>query len=111
MKAIILSFTFITCCFAQFNLKIYQDKVEVTPPKKRQSVTEIVLDNKSLNTVRGEIAVDGSVVKRVSMFAGKIKTISIKVNKKQKVSFIPVSPPAGEVPLLYQEAYEIPKKR
>ena len=96
-----------------FIIKAFNDKYKVLSPKKKTNKVSVIVENKTLVKLIGEIiAGDGSVLSMLTIRPGKYKSVELDFSSKEKYYFVPLSPSFQKVILNFgKEAYEIPSKK
>ncbi len=95
-----------------FLIGINDYSVKVTSPVKRSPVVGFVVDNHTLSTIYGKIVSGDKDLKFFTIESQKTKTFDLKINSNEKISFIPLSPPAQEIDLVFnRKVYEIPPQK
>ncbi|WP_127717426.1 hypothetical protein [Halobacteriovorax sp. HLS] len=96
-----------------FIVRAYNDKFKVLSPSKKTSKVSVIVENKTLVKLIGEI-VDGNgrVLSMVTIKPGKYKSLELDFSKNSLYYFVPLSPSFQKVILDFgKEAYEIPSKK
>lgn len=95
-----------------FIVKVFNEKVRVLSPKKFDSPMSVIIENKTQVTIKGRVTTEsGSSEEFISLDAGKSTSIKLKNLDKEKLFFVPMSPPLQKVELkLGSKPYEIPPR-
>lgn len=95
-----------------FIVTAFTDKFKVLSPAKKTDKVSVIIENKTLVKLIGEVVTDkGTLRKLVTIKPGKYKSIELKFYKNTKYYFIPLSPSFQKVILDFgKKAYEIPSK-
>lgn len=96
-----------------FIVRAYNNKFKVLSPKKKSKKISVIIENKTLVKLIGEIVGhDGVVYAMVTIKPGKYKSIDLKFKNGQNYYFVPLSPSFQKVILDFgKEVYEIPSKK
>ncbi len=96
-----------------FIVTAFTNKFKVLSPVKKSKKVSVIIENKTLVKLIGEVATDsGSLRKIVTIKPGKYKSIELEFHKNTKYYFIPLSPSFQKVILDFgKKAYEIPSKK
>jgi hypothetical protein len=95
-----------------FLVHIFDDSYKVVGPKKFFPNFGVILDNKTLATVRGVLQTQYRVIQYVAIKPQKTITVNVEIKNNEKLIFLPQAPAFQEVQLIFgQEAYEIPPKK
>jgi len=95
-----------------FIVKVFNEKVRVLSPKKFDSPMSVIIENKTQVIIKGRITTEsGSSEEFISLDAGKSTSVKLKNLNKEKLFFVPMSPPLQKVELkLGSKPYEIPPR-
>ena len=95
-----------------FIVKVYDQKVRVLSPIKYDPELNVIVENKTRVTLKAKIVTESeSSVEFLSLEAGRTTNVKLKNLDKEKVFFIPLSPPLQKVELkLGSKPYEIPPR-
>ncbi len=95
-----------------FIVKVYDEKVRVLSPVKFDPHLSVIIENKTLVNLKAKVITESeSNVEFISLKAGKSTSVRLKNLDKEKVFFIPLSPPLQRVELkLGSKPYEIPPR-
>ena len=95
-----------------FIVKVYDQKVRVLSPVKYDPELNVIVENKTRVTLKAKLVTETeSNVEFLSLEAGRTTNIKLKNLDKEKVFFIPLSPPLQKVELkLGSKPYEIPPR-
>ncbi|CBW26980.1 hypothetical protein BMS_2174 [Halobacteriovorax marinus SJ] len=95
-----------------FIVTAYTNKFKVLSPVKRTNKVSVIIENKTLVKLIGEVVTDKGVLKEmVTIKPGKYKSVELEFYKNSKYYFIPLSPSFQKVVLDFgRKAYEIPSK-
>ncbi len=96
-----------------FIVKIYDAKVKVLSPVKDDPNLSVIIENKTLVDIRGKVETGrGEILNYVKISPRSSASLELKKdknNKREKIFFIPQSPPFQRVELrLGSKPYEIP---
>lgn len=93
-----------------FVVRIFDDKVKVLSPVKDDPNLNVIIENKTLVDIRGKIENGyGEILYYVNVKSRGSRSFSLKRKLKEKIFFIPQSPPFQKVELkLGNKPYEIP---
>lgn len=96
-----------------FIVKIYDKRVKVLSPAKYDEQLAVIIENKTLTPMRGKLETySGETLNYVSIDPGKSTSLSVKRLNKERLFFIPTSPPLQKVELkLGNKPYEIPPRQ
>lgn len=96
-----------------FIVKAFNNKYKVLSPKKKSKKISVIVENKTLVKLVGEIiAEDGSVLSMLTIKPGKYKSVELDFSSNSNYYFVPLSPSFQKVILDFgKEAYEIPSKK
>lgn len=96
-----------------FIVRAYNDKFKVLSPSKKTSKVSVIVENKTLVKLIGEVVdQNGRVLSMVTIKPGKYKSLELDFSKKSLYYFVPLSPSFQKVILDFgKEAYEIPSKK
>ena len=95
-----------------FIVTAYTNKFKVLSPVKRTNKVSVIIENRTLVKLIGELVTDKGVLRKiVTIKPGKYKSVDLKFFKNTKYYFIPLSPSFQKVILDFgKKAYEIPSK-
>jgi len=93
-----------------FIVKVYDTKVKVVSPVKDDPNLSVIIENKTLVDIRGKIETGrGEILNYVNIKSRASTSLKLKRKDKEKIFFIPQSPPFQKVELkLGNRPYEIP---
>lgn len=93
-----------------FVVKIYDKSMRVLSPVKYDKALTVIIDNRTLSKVTGKIETEsGVVMDYVAIGSGETSAYKVGRLNKEKVYFVPMSPPLQKVELkLGNKPYEIP---
>lgn len=96
-----------------FIVKIYDKQVRVLSPTKYDEKLSVIIENKTLTPMRGKLETySGETLNYVSIDPGKSTSLSVERLNKERLFFIPTSPPLQKVELkLGNKPYEIPPRQ
>ncbi len=96
-----------------FIVKIYDKRVRVLSPAKYDELLTVIIENKTLTTMRGKLAThSGEILNYVSIDPGKSTSLSVKRLNKERLYFVPIAPPLQKVELILgNKPYEIPPRQ
>ncbi len=96
-----------------FIVTAYTNKFKVLSPVKRTNKVSVIIENKTLVKLIGEVVTDKGVLREmVTIKPGKYKSVELKFYKNTKYYFIPLSPSFQKVILDFgKKAYEIPSEK
>ncbi len=96
-----------------FFIKFYDTFVQVMSPEVKKKEVPLVLENKTMSKIVGELkGSKGTVFNRIAIPAHGFLSIQIDNQKNEQVFFIPLSPPAQSIELIWgQKTYEIPPRK
>ncbi len=122
MKTILLSFIFILSIVSlrtfayespdAFIVRVYDEKVRVLSPVKYDPQLSVIIENKTLVTLKAKVITESeSSIEFISLAPSKTTSVKLKNLDKEKIYFIPMSPPLQRVELkLGSKPYEIPPR-
>jgi hypothetical protein len=96
-----------------FNVKVFNSRIKVLAPEKYHPKLSVIIENKSLSTLIGQVVKgDSTVIKIIRVKPGSFESVDLGTQKNERVFFIPISPPSQRVELIIgKHSYEIPPKR
>ena len=96
-----------------FTIEVYANKVRVISPSRYKSPLSVIIENKSLLSLRGKfIEKSGRVLSFANIPAKGTESVPLNFVKNSPVFFVPVSPPFQKIVLTFgKEVYEIPSKK
>jgi len=94
-----------------FVVQIKDQSMTVLSPSSKRAIFSVLVENRSLSDQVGKFAVQGRLLKYVSVKSGETKSVEIENKSSSNVVFVPVSPAFQEAELIFgKKAYEIPSK-
>lgn len=92
---------------------IYDKRVKVLSPMKYHKKLSILIENKMLGKLLVKIVREnGDLIDIISVVPNNPKSVEFEMKRKEKILFIPLSPPAQTIELtIGRKSYEIPPKR
>lgn len=96
-----------------FLVTAFDDRFQVISPLNFKSNMEIVLENKTSVKLIGKLVVNNSKNETfVAIMPSKFQKAMVKLNKGDRLHFIPMSPAFQEIELIVgNKTYEIPPKK
>ena len=95
-----------------FIVKVFDEKVRVLSPKKDDPHLSVIIENKTQVTLRGKVETEsGGQSALFTLDPHKMTHVKLENLKKERIFFIPLSPPLQKVELkLGNKPYEIPPR-
>jgi hypothetical protein len=95
-----------------FIVKVYDEKVRVLSPTQYDPNLSVIVENKTLLTLKAKVVTESEQsVRHLSIEPGKSTHVKLQHINKEKIFFIPLSPPLQKVELkLGSKPYEIPPR-
>ena len=93
-------------------VRVFDQKVRVLSPVKYDPNLSVLVENKTMIQIKAKVETEsGSDIQHISLEAGKSVSVKLYNLNKEKVFFIPLSPPFQKVELkLGSKPYEIPPR-
>jgi hypothetical protein len=117
MKSIIIFVLLFTEAYAQqrsdsFIIRMFDDKVRIVAPDKRQDQVSLIIENSGLSKVYASLEGRKHIYKVFSLEPNSKKSFQLdEIVKNDNLTILPISPGFQEIPLIFgQKAYEIPPK-
>ncbi len=95
-----------------FIVKVFDEKVQVLSPVKFDPDMSVIVENKTLVTIKAKVMTESETnTEYLSILPGKTTSVRLKNLDKEKIFFVPLSPPLQQVELkLGSKPYEIPPR-
>lgn len=95
-----------------FLVTIYEDKIRVVSPKKKQDIVSVIIKNDTFDKITSEVRSDTGIIKRFVLKSQGSKSLQVEYSKIKTLFYVSIAPPFQAVELKFsQRAYEIPEKK
>ena len=96
-----------------FIIRVYDKRFKVLAPAKFKKDLNVIIENKTMVPLIGKLqTLKGRVLKNLQLETNGFIAIKLRVEKHERIFFVPLSPAGQEVELIIgRKSYEIPPQR